>query len=149
VLSRITRGALLLLLMRFRDGGDTSPSWTASVTGQGAVQLVDPPTTDLAGKQWTKPVPPEPHRPVANADAALEQQVFQIPQRQGISHVHHHHEPDHLGRRVEVAERINCGLAHAHRYPNAGSFDSTVAGDPFFRMDTGQHRWDGIKPEFL
>ena len=42
---------------------------------------------------------------MADVDPALEQQVFQIAQRQRIANVHHHHEADHLGRGVETPER--------------------------------------------
>ena len=43
---------------------------------------------------------------MADVDAALGQQVLQIPQRQRVLHVHHHHHADHLGRAVEVADRV-------------------------------------------
>ncbi|MEO7740062.1 MAG: hypothetical protein ABIS10_12325 [Novosphingobium sp.] len=39
-------------------------------------------------------------------NAALEEQVLHVPQAQRVPDVHHHHAPDHLGRRVETAERI-------------------------------------------
>jgi len=35
---------------------------------------------DLSGEYWTEPVPPEPNRLVANIDASLEQQIFDLPQ---------------------------------------------------------------------
>ena len=57
----------------------------------------DPMSADVAGEQRPEPVPPVAHRLMADVDAALEQQVFYIPQRQGGPDVHHHHEPDHLG----------------------------------------------------
>ena len=44
-------------------------------------------------------------RLVADVDAALEQHVFEISQRQREPHVHHHHQADDLGRRVEIAKR--------------------------------------------
>ena len=37
------------------------------------------PPPDLRGEHWTEPVPPEPHRLVADVDAAFEQQVFDLP----------------------------------------------------------------------
>lgn len=35
----------------------------------------------VSGKHRAEPVPPVPHRPVINVDAALERQVLHIPQR--------------------------------------------------------------------
>ncbi len=35
---------------------------------------------DLRGKHWTKPVPPEPPRFVADIDALLKQEIFDLPQ---------------------------------------------------------------------
>jgi hypothetical protein len=58
-------------------------------------------------------VPPQPDRFMADVDPALEQQVFHIARRQRGPHLHHHHQPDHLWRRVEVAERVRS-LPHAH-----------------------------------
>ena len=66
-------------------------------------------------KQRAEPIPPHPHRLMANVDPTLEQQVFDIAQRQREPHVHHHHQADHFGRGVEVAKRAG-GLAFAgHR----------------------------------
>jgi hypothetical protein len=49
---------------------------------------------------------------VADVDAALEKQVFNIPQGQRKPHVHHHHQADYLGRRIEIPKRAD-GLAWA------------------------------------
>ena len=35
---------------------------------------------DLASKHRTKPIPPQPHRLVADIDPAFEQQIFDLPQ---------------------------------------------------------------------
>jgi hypothetical protein len=48
---------------------------------------------------------------VTDVDAPLEEQVFDLPQRQRITNIHHHREADHLGRAVEIAE----GIAHRRR----------------------------------
>jgi hypothetical protein len=48
---------------------------------------------------------------MADVDAALEEQVLDLAQRQRIADIHHHHEADHLGRTVETTERI----AHRRR----------------------------------
>ena len=52
---------------------------------------------DIAGKHRTEPVPPHPHGLVTDVDTALEKQVLNVSQRQRESHVHHHHQADHLG----------------------------------------------------
>ena len=61
---------------------------------------------DLRGKQRTKAVPPIPHGLIADLDAALEQEVFDLSQRQRVSDIQHHREADHFGRTVEITERI-------------------------------------------
>ena len=38
---------------------------------------------DLGCKQWAKAVPPVPHGLMADVDAALEQEIFDLSQRQG------------------------------------------------------------------
>jgi len=59
--------------------------------------LMNAPFTDLCGEHRAEPVPPETHGLVADIDAALGQQVFDLPQRQWISDVHHHREANYLG----------------------------------------------------
>ena len=66
---------------------------------------------DLAGEHRTEATPPVPHRLVTDVEAPLEEQIFDLPQRQRIADVHHHREADHLGRAVETTERI----AHRRR----------------------------------
>jgi len=53
--------------------------------------------SDLRGKHRTEPVLPQAHRLVADIDAALVRQVFDLAQGQGKADVHHHRQPDHLG----------------------------------------------------
>ncbi|WP_454599526.1 hypothetical protein [Qipengyuania sp. SM2507] len=55
------------------------------------------------------------HRLVADVDPALRQQVFHVPQRQRKADVHHHHQADYLGRRVEIAKRAGWFLQSGHR----------------------------------
>jgi hypothetical protein len=50
---------------------------------------------------------------VRDLDAALVQQVLDIPQRQRIPDVHHHRQADDLGLRLEVAE--DARVAHARK----------------------------------
>ena len=59
----------------------------------------------------TEAIPPEPYCLVADVDAPLEQNILELSQRQRIADVHHHREPDHLRRTVEIAE----GIAHRRR----------------------------------
>lgn len=77
-----------------------------------APHLVDPLPPDIGGEHRPKPVPPKPHCLMAQVDAAFEQQVLDVPQGQWEADIHHHHEADHLGRRVEIPEWIG-GLARA------------------------------------
>jgi glutathione synthase/RimK-type ligase-like ATP-grasp enzyme len=65
------------------------------------------PLPDLSRKHRTEPVPPEPHRLVADIDATLEQQVLDLAQRKRISDTHHHRQADDLGRTIEIAEWIS------------------------------------------
>jgi hypothetical protein len=51
---------------------------------------------------------------VADVDAPLEEQIFDLPQRQRIADIHDHHEADHLGRAIEISE----GIAHRRRLRN-------------------------------
>jgi len=59
--------------------------------------MIDPALSDFRGEHRTEPVPPKPHRFVADIDPALEQQIFYLPQRQRIADVHHDREADDLG----------------------------------------------------
>ena len=58
-----------------------------------------------------------------DVDAALKQQILNISQRQPEPNVHHHHEPEHLGRRskndgtVSVAVLSICGSFGANITP--------------------------------
>ena len=70
---------------------------------------------NFCGEHGAEPVPPEPQRLVADVDATFEQEVFDISQRQGKPHIHHHDQADDRGRRVEIAERTGwfSGAGHA------------------------------------
>ena len=67
-------------------------------------KLLRPTFPDLAGKHRTKPVPPVPDCLVADFDSALVQQVFYVSKREREADIHHHSEPNDLGRRFEIAE---------------------------------------------
>lgn len=54
--------------------------------------------------------------------AEINKQVFDVPQRQRLSHRWHNHHADNVGRRVELTERI-IGFVHPiglARYPRPG-----------------------------
>ena len=59
---------------------------------------LNPALPDLRREHRTEPIPPQPHRLVANVDAAFEQNVLNLAQRQRVADVHHHREADDLGR---------------------------------------------------
>ena len=63
-----------------------------------------PCSLDPGGKHQTLLVLPEPHRPVADVDAALMQQVLDVPKRQRVTDVQHNRQADDLGARFEVQE---------------------------------------------
>jgi hypothetical protein len=56
---------------------------------------------------------------VAQVDAALGEQVLDVPQRQREPHVHHHHQADHLRGRIEVAEWAGWFAEAGHDRPLA------------------------------
>ena len=66
--------------------------------------VLNAPFPDLRGEHRAEPVPPEPHRLVADIDTALEQQVLDLAQRQRVPDIHHHRQADDLGRTIEIAE---------------------------------------------
>jgi len=57
---------------------------------------LNPLAADLAGEHRAEPVPPQPNRLMADVDAALEQKILDVAQRQRVADVHYHHQPDHL-----------------------------------------------------
>ena len=75
---------------------------------------------------------------MAEVDTALEQEIFDLSQRQRVADIHHHREADDLGRTVEVAKEIwhlaKLWIPHLHINPflsdNAcvGSWRMTTAG---------------------
>ena len=80
---------------------------------------------DLAGEYRTEPVPPETHRLMADIDAALKQQIFNLPQRQRIADVHHHRKADDLGRAIEITE----GILHHGMLRNAHTRLKLICSD--------------------
>ena len=68
--------------------------------------MTDAAISDLRSEHRTEPVPPEADGLVTDIDTALERHIFDLPQRQRIPDVHHHREPDHVGRTIEISEGI-------------------------------------------
>ena len=59
---------------------------------------------DLASKDRTEPVYPEPYALMADVDPALVKKILDVSKRQRKADVHHNRELDNLRRRFEVAE---------------------------------------------
>ena len=60
------------------------------------VLAADPLTANVGGEQRGEPVPPVPHRLMAKIDAALEQEIFDVPQAEREAYGHENHQPDNL-----------------------------------------------------
>ena len=69
------------------------------------------PFPDLTGEHGTETIPPVTHCLVTDVDAAFEQDVLDLAQRQRIADDHHHRETDDLGGAVEVSK----GIVHHRR----------------------------------
>src|SRR5262245_45708165 len=54
-------------------------------TPAGIRLVLNPLLADRRGERRTEPVPPEPHRLVTDIDPTFEQQILDLPQRQGIA----------------------------------------------------------------
>ena len=85
----------------------------ASITRQVSLFAQIP---DLSREHQTEPAPPETHGLMAHIDATLEQQIFDLSQRQRKADVYHHREPDHFGRAVEITER-DCASREVTQRP--------------------------------
>jgi hypothetical protein len=55
-----------------------------------------PVVTDFCCKHRAKSIPPEPNRFMADVDAALMQEILDIPKRKRKSNAHHHRQADDL-----------------------------------------------------
>jgi hypothetical protein len=84
------------------DSQNPAPDCTMSAAldsvPRGDGHAANPLPADIAREHRPEPVPPVTHRLVADVDAALEQEVFHIPQTERKPHVHHHYQAYHLGR---------------------------------------------------
>ena len=73
----------------------------------------NPAFSDFRSKKRPEPVPPKPHRLVADLNPALVQQVLDVAQRKRKPDVHHYRQADDLGRGFEIAK--GAGFAHHAR----------------------------------
>src|SRR6056297_9733 len=78
---------------------------------------VDPALADLGGEHRAEAMPPEPEGLMADVDAALMEQILDVPERQREPYVKHHGQADNLRARLEVAER--AAFLHGKRLPAA------------------------------
>ena len=62
--------------------------------------------SDLRRKHRTKTVPPDTYHLVADIDASFIKKILDLPQRQRIPDIHHYHQADHLGQRIEITKCI-------------------------------------------
>jgi len=61
---------------------------------------------NLGGEHWTKPVPPAPHRFVADVDAALETDVLDLSQGWRVADVMHLRRANDPRRAIEITEEV-------------------------------------------
>src|SRR5665811_1942529 len=62
----------------------------------------DPPAADLSSEERSEPQSPQPDRLMADVNAALMEEVFDVSKRQREADIHHHGQSNDLGRRLEV-----------------------------------------------
>ena len=62
-------------------------------------------TTVFGGKHQAEPVPPKPHRLVADIDATFMQQILNIAKGKWKPDIHHYRQADDLRRRFEIPKR--------------------------------------------
>ena len=92
------------------------------------------PFSDFRGEQRAEPVPPEPHRFMADLDAALMQEVLDVAQGQREPDIHHDCQADDLRAGLEVAK--GAAFCHppklGHRLPPLKNFVLTVPAKGLF-----------------
>ena len=99
------------------------------------------PLPDLRGDHWTKPVPPETHGLVADINATLEQQIFDLPQRERITNVHHHREADDLRLTVKITE----ATSHCRRLRNVTNRLKRIYSDNALSPNTSPLSGPGVR----
>jgi len=82
------------------------------------LQGLDPPLLDLGREHRTETKPPISDRFVANVDAALVEQILNVPKREWEPDVQHHRQANDLRARLEVLEGgMFCHLARLRNRP--------------------------------
>jgi hypothetical protein len=104
--------------------------------------MINPTPSDLGGKQRTEPVPPKPNRLVTDVDATFGQQVLDLPQRKRKPDIHHHREPNYLGRTVEISE----GVFHPLRLGNSPYWLKPIYSDNAPAAPHGGSRVTSVPP---
>jgi hypothetical protein len=64
--------------------------------------FLNPFSSDLGGEHRAEPVPPKPHRFVADIDATFMQQILNIAKGKWKPDIHHYRQADDLRRRFEI-----------------------------------------------
>ena len=108
--------------------------------------MMNAPLPDLRSELRTESVPPETHGFVADIDAPLEQQIFDLSQRQRIPDVHHHREANDLGRTVEITERNlhRCKLWNSHARLKPVRSDNALGGNQSNQVNIRSYREDDV-----
>jgi transposase InsO family protein len=94
--------------------------------------MMNPSPADLGSKQRTEPIPPEPHGFVADIDAALKQDVFDLAQRNRVTNVHHHRQLNDVTETLDLAlQAEGCDQAHVVHKPRllSDNGSSYVSGE--------------------
>lgn len=67
--------------------------------------MLNPLSSDLGGEHRAEPVPPKPHRLVADIDATFMQQILDIAKGKWKPDIHHHRQADDLWAGFEIPKR--------------------------------------------
>ena len=70
-----------------------------------STKVLNPFSSDLGGEHRAEPVPPEPHRFVADIDATFMQQILDIAKGKWKPDIHHNRQADDLGAGLEIPKR--------------------------------------------
>jgi hypothetical protein len=77
--------------------------------------VLDAPSADLGRDHRTDAVPPQPHSLVEDVDAALEQQVLDVAQRQRVADVHYDDQPADLRLGFKMAGGLHTAMVAPQR----------------------------------
>ncbi len=71
-----------------------------------SAQVLDAFLANFCSKNQAEPVPPVANRFVADVDAALVQQVLDVPERKREANIHHHRQANYFWAAVKILERV-------------------------------------------